>query len=70
MDAWKDGRVNVYVDGHVGIWARETEQAHVGHGRFLPSSGLLQLLIFSALLKGSQAAFLETCMLTSPSPAD
>lgn len=74
MDAWKDGRVNMCVDGHtdryIGIWAHEIEQAHVGHGRFLPSSGLLQLLIFSALLKGSQEAFLETCILTSPSPAN
>lgn len=74
IDAWKDGYVNVYVDGHIGrcmgTWVHEIEQAHVGHGRFLPSPGLLQLLIFSALLKGSQEALLETCILTSPSSAD
>ena len=74
IDARKDGCVNVYVDGHMsrcmGTWVHEIEQAHVGHGRFLPSSGLLQLLIFSALLKGFQQALLETCILTSPSAAD
>ena len=47
MDTWMDGCVNVYMDGYMdrcmNTWVDELEQAQIGHGRFLSSSGLLKL---------------------------